>query len=228
MLCSIKLLNKFIYVENPSIRHLSFDFWCTLGFSNPIFKQKRSELLAKRYNKSVAFIDKAFSDLGNRYNNSQENTVAFKEPKELFNEVIMEVSDASDPKGDSSLYDEILFLFKDNQPIVNSGLREVIDYSVKNGIKISILSNTAFIPGSSIKDLLVSEFGEDTFSFFLFSDEVRLAKPSFEVFSLCHKEINRIHQSDVIKEKIVHIGDNYDNDYIASLNYGFKSYLLGN
>jgi putative hydrolase of the HAD superfamily len=113
-----------------------------------------------------------------------------------------------------------------NTPKINTKLKIMIDNSLANGKTTSILSNTAFIPGTVITKFLDDNFGVNYFSFKMFSDEVKIAKPNMEVYSLAYENIKLIYPSGIDKNQIVHIGDNYVNDVLGARKFGFNSYLI--
>lgn len=213
------------FIFNPNVTHLSFDFWDTLAFSNPKFKYERTKLISKYCDQYIIDIDECIQEVGKKYNLQQQSSNIYIKPIDLLHQVIAEFNTNS-AIDINLLYEDILILFKKNKPILNHFCKDFITKCIVNNIKLSILSNTAFIPGKIIKDYLIAEFGENVFSFYLFSDETKIAKPNIRAFELCYQNINTVHSKIVSKSAIVHIGDNYLNDYEAAKKFGFQSHII--
>ena len=216
---------KDLFINDSNISHLSFDFWDTLAFSNPEFKSERTKLISKYCSQSHNDIEKCIQNVGKNYNSLQESSNVFISPIDLLQQAINEITKKPDIYLES-LFEDICKLFKRHKPILNYDCEDLINKCIIYKKKISILSNTAFIPGSLIKDFLISEFGVNTFSFYLFSDETQIAKPNFKAFDLAYKKINLIHNKTISKTSIIHIGDNYINDFDAAKKFGFQSHLI--
>lgn len=216
---------KDLFINDSNISHLSFDFWDTLAFSNPEFKSERTKLISKYCSQSHNDIEKCIQNVGKNYNSLQESSNVFISPIDLLQQAINEITKKPDIYLET-LFEEICTLFKRHKPILNRDCEELIEKCIIYKKKISILSNTAFIPGSLIKDFLISEFGVNTFIFYLFSDETQIAKPNFKVFDLAYKQINLTHNKTISKTSIIHIGDNYINDFEAAKKFGFQSHLI--
>lgn len=216
---------KNLFIDNSNISHLSFDFWDTLAFSNPEFKFERTKLIGKYYSQSPSDIENSIKETGKKYNLLQETNIASISPIHLLKQAMNDLKKKTDVNIES-LFEEICILFKKHKPILNRDSEDFISACIINKKKISILSNTAFIPGKLIKEYLVSIFGVNSFSFFLFSDETQIAKPNSKAFDLVYQNINLVHNKIIPKDAIIHIGDNYKNDFDAAKKFGFQSYLI--
>ena len=60
------------------------------------------------------------------------------------------------------------------------------------------------------------------FDFAVFSDEINASKPSPVFYENVFKRINGE------KHEVIHIGDNYNADYIGAQNFGFNALLIDN
>ena len=82
------------FIKNESIRHISFDFWNTIAQPNPLFKKKRSELIQtfciNEFSKYE--IDSAFSKIGKKYKDNQQEGNFVIPPVELLKLVINEIN----------------------------------------------------------------------------------------------------------------------------------------
>lgn len=107
-----------------------------------------------------------------------------------------------------------LFLNESIQPMLHS-LKE-------EGYSLNISSNTGYIEGTTIiatlKCLNIFEY----FDFCIFSDEIRLSKPSPEFFEKVFE------RTGFEKLEVLHIGDNFKADYDGAVKYGFKALHINN
>jgi putative hydrolase of the HAD superfamily len=215
-----------MYNKPINENHISLDFWGTLVFSNIKFRNERAKFLSATLNKEEDQVNNAFKQIGVNYNLLQEKGLIYITPFDLFCDVLDNLNVKSNSIQTISLYNTVLEIFITNTPIINTKLKTMIDNSLNSGKTISILSNTAFIPGSVINKFLDENFGVKYFSFKIFSDEVKIAKPNLEIFKLTFDEINLIYKHRISKNKIIHIGDNYKNDVMGAKNFGFNSRLI--
>ena len=116
-------------------------------------------------------------------------------------------------------------LFLNNMPVLLWGNIEEILIKIKEKNKTaSILSNTAFIHGDSLKKVLEHLDLADYFSFMIFSDEVKASKPNLRVFEIMFDKINDFKTLE--KKEILHIGDNKIADYEGAKTFGVNSKLV--
>jgi putative hydrolase of the HAD superfamily len=206
--------------------HISLDFWGTLVHSNDNFRNARGNFLSNELNIRPELINSSFRYIGEKYNSFQEKGTNNTSPIALFKEVLDFLDVNDEIINVSNLYESVLYLFMTNSPKINTKLKIMIDDSLAKGKTTSILSNTAFIPGAVITKFLDDNFGVNYFSFKIFSDEVKIAKPNMEAYSLTYENTKLIYPSGIDKNQIVHIGDNYENDVLGARKFGFNSYLV--
>ncbi len=116
-------------------------------------------------------------------------------------------------------------LFLNNMPVLLWGNIEEILIKIKEKNKTaSILSNTAFIHGDSLRKVLEHLDLADYFSFMIFSDEVKASKPNLRVFEIMFDKINDFKTLE--KKEILHIGDNKIADYEGAKTFGVNSKLV--
>lgn len=207
-------------------KHISLDFWGTLVFSNINFRDERAKFLSLQLNKSEEQINLAFKEIGENYNYFQEKGVNNTPPIELFYEVLEYLDININSIYIENLYESVLEIFITNSPIINDKLKTLIDNSLADGTTTSILSNTAFIPGTVIAKFLDDNFGVNYFSFKIFSDEEKIAKPNMGIFDLAYEKTKLIYPFGINKNQILHIGDNYENDIVGAEKYGFNALLI--
>ena len=210
--------------------HFSFDLWLTLIKSNPEFKGKRN-LLFKEYFKINLPIEKVTNVI--RYydvlcNNINEksglnfNTVeiyylilnALEVDLELIDSIILE-----------DFYNETEKLFMTFKPnLIYSDVESIFKKIKQNEKTISVLSNTGFIKGYTLRKLLEYYDLNKYFSFQLYSDETGFSKPNINMFQMVYDQVCEIKFSE--KKNILHVGDNSRADYNGAINFGFSALLI--
>jgi FMN phosphatase YigB (HAD superfamily) len=214
----------FIYDEN--IQHISFDFWNTIVRPNPLFKEKRAELIVTLFNNQISKheIDSAFSKIGKKYNEHQQAGNSAFPPLELLKSVLNEIKSNSNANI-IELHNQINILFLAYPPFIEPSFIDIIDLINEKGKTFSITSNTAFISGSVIVKYLENCNLLHLFSFTIFSDEFGFGKPGSKIFDyLTNKAIEC--RSIVDKTNILHIGDNLESDYNGAIQSGLTAFHL--
>lgn len=218
-----------------SIKHFSFDLWFTLIKSNPNFKKERALFLYKEFNtkaKTLSEVESVIRRVDLMCNSINEKTGKNIDAEEMYSMVLYEINDGKEilEKTDMKhLYLNLEKLFFNYPP-------EVFDeYTIKTldkikqqpGITMSILSNTAFIKGSSLRLLLNYLDISKYFDFQIYSDEENVSKPNPLIFTRLIEEIN-LRREDSIEDEnqIIHIGDNLFADFNGAISYGLNSKLI--
>lgn len=86
--------------------------------------------------------------------------------------------------------------------------------------RLGIISDTIHTNGRGLRHLLEQQGLLHYFSYFLFSDEVRVSKPSSRVFRQAALGF------DIVPGNIVHVGDRESNDIAGPLAVGMKAILF--
>ncbi|MFH6995927.1 HAD family hydrolase [Flavobacterium sp. FlaQc-48] len=210
--------------------HLSFDLWLTLIRSNPEFKQKRN-LLFKDFFEINAPIEKVTEVV--RYydvlcNNINEKTGLNLSTYEIYYLILgaLEVDLSSNGvERLAEFYDQTEALFFNYKPeLIFPEIKLQFEEIVEQGKSINILSNTGFIKGKSLRKLLSYYELTDSISFQIYSDEAGFSKPNKEIFQLVFDQLNE--SKKVLKNEVLHIGDNSIADYNGAVNFGFEAHLL--
>lgn len=213
-------------------RHISFDLWLTLIKSNPEFKNKRNLLFKDYFGidkpiEEVALAIRKFDILTNSINEKAgKNFDTF--------EIYYLILDALDI--DIALYSSVHLaefysltesLLMQHKPVLlYDYIPSLFEKLHKEGITMNILSNTAFIKGSSLRKVIAHHGLDSYFSFQAYSDETGFSKPSVNMFQFAYDEIKKI--GPVAKHEVLHIGDNKISDYNGALAFGFNAHLLIN
>ncbi|QQT31971.1 HAD family hydrolase [Sphingobacterium multivorum] len=217
-------------IDTSLFEHYSFDLWLTLIKSNPHFKQKRNMLL-----RDFFCVDKKIGDIGKvvRHYDILSNQISEITGKHIDREfiyflILSELGVDLDTDLKERLTEftrEVDILFWEYKPVLlNDNQKSVFEAIVSKGKTLSLLSNTAFLDGTVLRQVLEYYELSDFFSFQLYSDEIGVSKPNNIAFDLVFQKIRQ--QRTIKKKDIVHIGDNRKADYNGAINYGFNAILI--
>ena len=217
-------------IDIDSYEHFSFDLWLTLIKSNPDFKAKRDTLF-----KDFFSIDKDFDEVRKvirhydvLFNRISEKTGNHIEREEVFLLMLNALGKDIETVDENQLkqfFHQVDELFLNNRPVLLwENIEEILIKIKDNNKTASILSNTAFIHGDSLRKVLKHLGLADYFSFMIFSDEVKASKPNLRVFEIMFDKINDLRTLE--KKKILHIGDNKIADYDGAKTFGVNSKLV--
>lgn len=216
-------------IQIDAYKHFSFDLWLTLIKSNPQFKINRNRLLRDFFS-----IDSSIEKIGEtvRYydllaNRISESTGIHFDANHIYCLILDQFKIAFN-QSDKQLQEfqkEVDTLFFRYKPVLIDGHIKDLFKKISNQNKtISLLSNTAFITGESLRKLLMDYELSDYFMFQLYSDEIGISKPNHSVFDLVFNKVKD--HCRVTKSEVVHIGDNKFADYLGAKNYGFQAILI--
>jgi putative hydrolase of the HAD superfamily len=211
------------------IRHISFDLWLTLIKSNPLFKQKRAEFLAENFNPKgfsteevlniVHCVDKACDKLN-------EKSGEKRKACHMYHSVLKRLAYNINKEHHSFLDDivsKINLIFFEYPPVLlNGNITHILSSLKAEGYTLNISSNTGFIEGKFLREFLKMEKIDHYFDFAVFSDEINASKPSYSFFD---NVFGRIKNE---KHEVLHVGDNYNADFMGASQYGFNVLLIEN
>lgn len=209
-------------INNSNIKHVSFDFWDTLYTSNTLFKETRNKFLVQLSQKNSSEIQEIITHLSISHNLSFKSNIKCMNANELNICLLKQIGIKKDF---NSIINNLYEIFISMPPLLSNNVLELLEYLFRNKITLSILSNTAYIPGFEIRKVLEKDQIVQYFSFCIFSDEIRYGKPSEIVFNRMFQEIKKIHQSIPLNQ-IIHIGDNHDNDIKPANDFGILSLIV--
>lgn len=218
--------------ELYNYKHISFDLWLTLIKSNPEFKIKRNLLFKDFFEINKPIVE--VSSIIRKYD-LLTNAINEKVGKNFDTfEIYLLILDALDVDINSIateqlsvfylLAEELFFKYKPQ--LLNEKIPTLLNDLKQEGKTINILSNTAFIKGSSLREILKHYELFDCFSFQIYSDEVGFSKPNQEIYRLAFDEIKKI--KPLTKQEIIHVGDNIISDYNGAKKFGFAAHLITN
>ena len=85
------------------------------------------------------------------------------------------------------------------------------------GLKMGLISNTGMTPGSTFRSYMAERGLLDYFHTLTFSDVVKLAKPSSEIFMMTLRSM------ETTPEQTIHVGDHVINDVVGAKRCGLKT-----
>ena len=217
-------------IDIDSYEHFSFDLWLTLIKSNPDFKLKRDTLFKDffKIDKDLDEVRKVIRHYDVLFNRISEKTGNHIEREEVFLLMLDALGidiETISQENLNQFFQQVDDLFLNNMPVLlwENIEEQLIKIKEKNKTA-SILSNTAFIHGDSLRKVLEHLGLADYFSFMIFSDEVKASKPNIKVFEIMVDKINDFRTLE--KKKILHIGDNKIADYDGAKTFGVNSKLV--
>jgi putative hydrolase of the HAD superfamily len=212
-------------------KHYSFDLWLTLIKSHPSYKQERNRFFYDHFNgkgKSLEEVAKVFRQVDLMCNAINEKTGNNLEAEEMY---LMAISGINDY--DQSFHEiDMVALYNDMEQLVFKYLpliycdntAKVLTNLKRADYTLSLLSNTAFIKGKTLREVLKRLEIHDLFDFQLYSDEVGMSKPNQQLFQLM---IKTVHASrNVELKEIIHIGDNIKADIEGGSIAGISTLLV--
>ena len=211
-------------------KHLSFDLWLTLIKSNPEFKIKRNQLFKDFFeiNQSIDKVSQTIRYYDVLCNSINEKTGLNFDTFEIYYLILsalnVNINDIDKPRL-NEFYSETELLFMNYKPILIDENTSQLFADIESQEKsINLLSNTAFIKGTTLRKLLQYYNLESYFSFQIYSDETGFSKPNPKMFQLVFDQINGY--MEIQKNEILHIGDNLIADYNGAKSFGFDAFLI--
>jgi putative hydrolase of the HAD superfamily len=218
----------------PFYKHYSFDLWLTLIRSNPTFKMERAKYFHQHFNalgKSLEEVSFIFRKVDLMVNSINELTGKNIDAEEMYLMVISIINDYGTDFRDldiDALYGEMEVLLMENMPLMYCGNSMGVLAQIKDSGRstTSLLSNTGFIKGRTLRNILKHLKLDALLDFQLYSDEVRMSKPNPKFFQLMLDTIDRNKHADLELQEVIHIGDNPLADVKGAEALGIRSLLI--
>jgi putative hydrolase of the HAD superfamily len=216
-------------------QHYSFDLWLTLIKSNPYFKIERTKIFQRDFNpagKSIDEVARAFRQVDLMCNAVNERTGKNIDADEMYLMVISTINDNQYPLADvdtDKLYADMEKLLFYYLPVVYSPVTiDTLQHLKQKGdCSLSILSNTGFIKGQTLRKVMVKLGLADFFNFQIYSDEEGMSKPNQALFNLMVQNVKDCNKPKQISlADIIHIGDNPAADIAGANDAGLNSLLI--
>ncbi|MFY0255230.1 HAD family hydrolase [Chitinophaga sp. 30R24] len=216
-------------------QHYSFDLWLTLIKSNPLFKQERTRFFFEHFNhrdKTIAEVGTIFRQVDLMCNAINEKTGGNIDAEEMYLMVISKMNDHRYSFHDldlAELYQEMEKLVLQYPPTryCSATLPVLQQLKATAGSTFSLLSNTAFIKGRTLRLVLQQLELAPFFDFQLYSDETGMSKPNEKMFRLM-LDTAAANRSTSITDlnKVIHIGDNIRADIDGAHRAGIRTLLI--
>ncbi|HEX8461815.1 MAG TPA: HAD family hydrolase [Segetibacter sp.] len=217
-------------------QHYSFDLWMTLIKSNPAFKQERTKFFHNNFNTRGTALEEVglvFRQIDVMCNAINEKTGGNMAAEEMYLMVISTINDYHYPLQEvnlTALYADMEELVLKYLPVTYSNETAKVLHELKQkapASTFSLLSNTAFIKGSTLRKVLKRLELDQYFDFQLYSDEIGMSKPNATLFKLMIEAILEKRGLDNMDLKeILHIGDNPKADIWGAEKAGVSSLLI--
>jgi len=201
------------------MHHISLDFWNTVGKPNPSYSQPRNEVLADFFNVDVATAAAGYKITKDWFIAMAENEGLGYDQEQNLTRLYYHFGAASDYACLADLGRRLDEVFLAYPPTIDPALVDVLARVCRAGITLSIGSNTDFVMGHSIRQVL----GDLDFSFFVFSDELKFAKPASAFFERVRVEAMAVNADVRFEGDILHVGDSHRCDIWGGLQYGMQT-----
>ncbi|RFM27041.1 HAD family hydrolase [Deminuibacter soli] len=212
------------------LKHISFDLWYTIIKSDPEYKPKRNQLFADMFGitRSMEEINVTFKYFDVLINVINEKTGGQASFYEIYYYLLANLGvdiRQVEPAQLDAYYTATEVLFFENPPVLMDPETPALFQSLREqGYTISLLSNTAFTRGSTLRQLMPDWGIESYFDFQLYSDEEGTSKPSPNFYQLMFEKVTALYP--VTKEQILHVGDNPVADVGGAKQFGINTLLL--
>ena len=144
--------------------------------------------------------------------------VDFREQVSIF---VDNISSGLSARLDSGSMDEIAHFYADSflihPPPAHADAVDVLQGVKDMGLRIGLISNTGMTPGFTFRSYMEDQGMLDYFHTLTFSDEVKLAKPSSEIFLMTLRSL------EATPEQTIHVGDHVLNDVVGAKRCGLKT-----
>ena len=208
---------------------VTFDLWQTLLLDNRDLGRQRAQvrlegaqdaLRRRGLEFDVEHIREAYRACYRECHRIREGNVdiSFRDQVEIF---INNIDDGLVERLDEDTIVEIIRSYADSffvyPPIVHADALAVLQAVKQQGLAIGLISNTGMTPGETFRQFLDQHGLLKYFQTLTFSDEVRLSKPSDEIFRLTLQSMG------AAPEETVHVGDHVQNDVVGAKRCGLKT-----
>ncbi len=211
------------------ITTVTFDLWQTLLLDNPERGRARAQVRLEGAQAALArfgetydleLIREAYRACYRRCHQIRKQLldVSFREQVEIF---INNISPGLVGRLDEGTVLDIVRVYADafqvHPPVRHSDAISVLRDLKAMGFRIGLISNTGMTPGATFRTFLDQQGMLDYFDALTFSDEVKLAKPSNEIFLMT------LHSLGASPAQAVHVGDHVQNDVVGAKQCGLKT-----
>ena len=216
-----------------TIEAVTFDLWQTLVLDDRELGRARTLLRLEKAKEALggAGYDFSIDHLREAYRrcyrtcrevHNQERDLTFQEQVDTF---ISYIDEGIEQRLDGTVAEAIFHwyaeAFFDFPPQVAPEALGVLEELKAKGYRLGMISNTGMTPGSLFRRYLAQHGILDQFQVLTFSDEVKLSKPSVEMFHMTLRALG------TTSDRAVHVGDHIRNDVLGANRAGMRTVLLG-
>jgi len=210
-------------------KHYSFDLWDTLIKPNPRFKKERAKYFHTICHKMGLLrnrdeIEDTFKEVWKYFDSISKLFGKAPNYLEMYAMVIFRLTGSLKnltPLKMQLMYKDVEKLFLENPPsLYDEDTYGVLEELQIRGKTLSLLSNTSFIHGDTLDQVLEILDIKHRFVFRLYSDKIGYSKPCQECFRMVDDKL----PYDV--EDIIHVGDDIVNDGMGAQEYGFSHMII--
>ena len=213
----------------PVISAVTFDLWQTLLIDNRELGNARAQIRLDGARQALHDAGEEFSEeeVRQAYRGcyrvchdirSQERDVSFMEQIEIFigqiDHGLMERLQGDVVQQIATVYADSFFSYP---PPLHPDAVGVLRGVKERGYRMGLISNTGMTPGATFRVYMEQTGILGYFDVLTCSDEVRLAKPSREIF------LRTVRALGTSPEQVVHVGDHLLNDVLGASNAGMKT-----
>ena len=211
------------------ITAVTFDLWQTLLLDNRELGRQRAQLRLEGTQDALKRVGENYSieDLREAYRACYRHChrvrednldVSFQEQVDIFiNLISPDLVDRLPPEIIQEItraYSDPFFVYP---PVPHSESVAVLEGIKDMGLNIGLISNTGMTPGTAFRKFLDQHKLLHYFHTLTFSDEVKLAKPSDQIFRMT---VDSLHTTP---EQTVHVGDHVINDVQGAKQAGMRT-----
>jgi len=211
------------------ITAVTFDLWQTLLLDNRDLGQARALVRLEGAQSALAkvgadydleHIREAYRSCYRQLSGIREGglDVGFQEQVTIF---VNNINPGLADHLDRGVMDEIARFYADSflvhPPPAHAEAVDVLQGVQDMGLRIGLISNTGMTPGFTFRSYLEERGLLSYFHTLTFSDEVKLAKPSGEIFLMTLRSLG------ATAEQTIHVGDHVINDVVGAKRCGLKT-----
>jgi putative hydrolase of the HAD superfamily len=211
------------------ITAVTFDLWQTLlldnreqGRARTLVRLKGAQDALGRFGEAydLEHIREAYRACYRRCHQIRDDQrdISFREQVEIF---IDNISPGLVRRLDQGTTEDIVRIYADSflvhPPAPHTDALPVLRALQAMGMRLGLISNTGMTPGATFRTFLKQKGILEYFDILTFSDEVRLAKPSTEIFLMTLRAMG------ISPAQTVHVGDHVVNDVVGGNRSGLKT-----
>ena len=211
------------------IKAVTFDLWQTLLLDNRELGRARAQVRLEGARDALEkfgepydleHIREAYRACYRHCHRIREGNsdISFREQVEIF---INNISPDLVSRLPAETADQILQIYADSffvhPPVPHADALSVLRGVKEMGLRVGLISNTGMTPGVTFRQFLGQHGMLEYFDTLTFSDEVKLAKPSDEIFQLTLRALGSA------PGETVHVGDHVQNDVVGANRSGLKT-----